>query len=164
MRLGSILLLSGLTLLAGPAALPRAADPAPTPTQLVELLGSSEFSERQDAARSLDALGEKAVEALKAGLTSTDMEVRRRSQELLEKIQGRVESARSVAAKKVQLSYKDKPVTEAVSDFSSKSGIPIELTGDTSKLNGRKITLDTGSVTFWEALDQFCDKAGLQEI
>src|SRR5262249_13831751 len=30
-------------------------------------------------------------------------------------------------------------------------------------LGGRKVTLDTGEGTFWEAFDQFCDKAGLVE-
>src|SRR5262245_8631504 len=110
MRLGALLLLSGL-LLAAPAATFRAADQAeaPNPGRLVERLGSGEFAERQEATRALDALGEPALDALKLGLRSDDMEVRRRCEELIVRIQRRAESARIVAAKRVQLVYKDTP-------------------------------------------------------
>jgi hypothetical protein len=164
MRLGVLLLLSGL--LAGPTALLQAADqaPAPNPTLLIERLGSFEFSERQDAMRLLNALGEPALPALKASLRSDDVELRRRCEELIARIERRLESARAVSPKRVQLTYKDTPLAEAIADFNRKSGYTIELGGDTAKFAGRRITLDTPAVTFWEALDQFCEKAGLIEV
>ena len=39
--------------------------------------------------------------------------------------------------------------------------MPLRLAGDQAKLVARKVTLDTGEVPFWEALDQLCAKAGL---
>ncbi len=166
MRLCVLLLLSALILVA-PLAPLCAADKAdaPNPALLVERLGSSDFAERLDATRALDALGEPAVAALKTGLHSDDMEVRRRCEELLAKIDRRVQSARVLAAKRVQLAYKDTPLSEAVADFSRKTAYTLELAGDQSKLAGRRVTLDTnGAVTFWEALDKFCEAAGVIEI
>jgi len=162
MRLGVHLLLFS-AMLAGPAAL-CAADKAeaPNPTKLVDRLGSLEFAERQEATRALDDLGAQALSALKAGLSSDDMEVRRRCEELLEKIERRIESARTVVAKQIQLSYKDTPLSEAVADFTRKSGYAIEL-GDAARSGARRITLETGTVSFWEALDRFCVAAGLVE-
>jgi hypothetical protein len=64
---------------------------------------------------------------------------------------------------RIRLEYRDTPVTEAVADLAKKTGFQIQLVGDTSKLAGRTITLDTGETTFWQAFDQFCQKAGLVE-
>src|SRR5207244_1000701 len=59
-------------------------------------------------------------------------------------------------------SYKDTPLKDALADFSKKSGYNLTLLeGD--KLKERKVTLETGEVTFWQAFDQFCAKAGLVE-
>ena len=54
-------------------------------------------------------------------------------------------------------------VQEAIEDFKKKSGFNIALADPENKLKGRTITLDTGDATFWQAFDQFCDKAGLKE-
>src|SRR5262249_6200842 len=166
MRLRGLLLLLALTLLAVPAAPLHADDKAaaPTPAQLVERLGSFEFGERQEAMRALDALGEPALAALKAGLRGPDMEVRRRRDELIDKIELRLESARMIQTKRLHLTYKDTPLSEAVADFGRKASCTVELAGDQSRLAGRKVTLDTGMVPFWDALDQFCAKASLVEL
>ena len=52
---------------------------------------------------------------------------------------------------------------EAVEDFKKKSGYNITLHDPEDKLKDRTVTLDTGDVTFWQALGRFCDKAGLKE-
>ncbi len=39
----------------------------------------------------------------------------------------------------------------------------LKLPSDAAKASDRKITLDTGPVPFWQALDQFCAQAGLVE-
>src|SRR5439155_1175321 len=44
-----------------------------------------------------------------------------------------------------------------------KAGFQIQIEGDQTKLAARKITIDTGEVPFWQAVDQFCLKAGLVE-
>src|SRR5439155_3910041 len=73
------------------------------------------------------------------------------------------ENARILAPTKVRLVYKETPVIEAVADIAKKTGFQIQLVGDTSKLADRKVTIDTGETTFWQAFDQFCEKAGLVE-
>jgi hypothetical protein len=71
--------------------------------------------------------------------------------------------ARLLKPHRVHLVYRDTPITEAVADIAKKSGFPLQFEGDRVQLANRKITLDTGEVTFWEALNQFCRVAGLVE-
>lgn len=64
---------------------------------------------------------------------------------------------------RVRLNLKDTPLPEAVADLSKRIGHLIFLDDPKGKLQERRITLDTGDVTFWEALDQLCAKGGLVE-
>ncbi len=66
-----------------------------------------------------------------------------------------------LAPKMVHLVYKDTPLSEAIEDFSKKSGYTLVLRDPDDKMKDTKITIDTGKVTFWSALEQFCAKAGL---
>ncbi len=131
--------------------------------QLISQLGSEQYAEREAAARALDTIGPPAVEALRKAAASDDPEIRRRAQALVGQIEKRSEAARLLAPKRVRLVYQDTPVAQAVKDFAEKTGFAIQLQGDTSKLAGRTVTLDTGETTFWDAFDQFCRKAGLCE-
>jgi hypothetical protein len=131
--------------------------------QLIEQLGSANFGERELASKKLDAIGLPALEALRKAAQGRDAEVRRRAEELVQKIEKRGENARLLEPKRVHLVYKDTPVAEAVADFASKSGYNITLLDPLKKLGERKVTLDTGETSFWEAFDQFCAKAGLVE-
>ena len=131
--------------------------------KLIEQLGGDEFSEREKASAELDAIGAPALEALRKAAKNTDVEVSKRSADLVVKIEKRGETARLLAPKKVHLVYKETPLNEAIADFTKKSGYPINVVDAEGKLKDRKITLDTGEVTFWQAFDQFCEKAGLVE-
>jgi hypothetical protein len=135
----------------------------PTLEQLIQQLGSKKYAEREAAARALDARGTDALPALQAACRSDDLEVRRRAGQIVERIQRRLETGRLLGGKRVRLVYDNTSVAEAVSDFSAKTGVPLQLDGDLLGLSGRKITLDTGEVPFWEAFEQFCHKAGLAE-
>jgi hypothetical protein len=130
---------------------------------LVRQLGSDKYAEREAATASLDALGAIAIEHLKKARHSTDPEVQRRVQHLLTCIQSRVESARLIQPRRIRLVYTNMPLTQVVEDFGRRTGVTINLTGDQQKNEKRMITLDTGDVTFWEAMDQLCQKAGLIE-
>jgi hypothetical protein len=131
---------------------------------LIRQLGSEEFRQRQEASRGLERLGASALPALQqAAQTDADPEICRRAEELVRLISHQVENARLLKPKLVRLVYKDTAVPAAVADFAAKTGFKIELQGDTSRISGRRITLDTGAVSFWEALDQFCRQAGLSE-
>jgi hypothetical protein len=131
--------------------------------RLVAQLGSDRYDDRETACKELDALGVAALEPLRTALGSKDEETRRRAIHVFERIQLRVETARLTKPKMVRLVYTDVPVTQAVQDMARKTGFQIQIEGDQTKLAARKITIDTGEVPFWQAVDQFCLKAGLVE-
>ena len=132
-------------------------------SRLVAQLGSDSFEDREKAEVALDGMGPAALDSLRSAVASKDRETRRRALELIQRIEKRQETEQLVQPKKVHLVFSDTPVTQAVQDIARKTGFTIQIEGDQSKLTGRKITLDTGEVPFWQAIDQFCAKAGLVE-
>ncbi len=81
----------------------------------------------------------------------------------MQRIEKRLETAELTQPKMIRLVFNDTPVTEAVQDIARKTGFPIQIEGDQTKLANRKITLDTGEIPFWQAVDQFCERAGFVE-
>jgi RNA polymerase sigma factor (sigma-70 family) len=130
---------------------------------LIDRLGSNKFAEREKAAQELDRIGLPALDALRRAAQGNDPERRRRAEDLVKKIEEREQAAALLRPKRVHLVYKDTPLPEAVADFQKQSGYELTLSDPAGKLRKRRITLDTGDVTFWQALDQFCGKAGLVE-
>jgi hypothetical protein len=130
---------------------------------LIEQLSSGNYRERIDAFRSLDAIGESALEKLRLATKSADTETAHRAAELVRRIEHRVNSARILAAKLIEVEIVDKPIPEAVREFQSKTGLPVTLTGDTSRLSKRRVTFKSGQVPMWEALAGFCAAAHLSE-
>jgi hypothetical protein len=130
---------------------------------LIQQLGSPRFDEREAATRALDALGPAALEPLRKALPSQDAEVRRRAVQLVRRIEGRLESIRALEPTRLRLVYREKPMSEALTEVASKTGLRFQLEGNLAKLIQRKITLDTGETTLWEALAEFCEAAGLSE-
>lgn len=154
---GLLLVFLALGLAAHLPAQPAEADRI---ARLVEQLGHSDFDRREAARRDLDALGAAALPALRTALRSPDAEVRRRAEELLERIGRRVEANAALTPTHVHLTYKNVPLAEAVADFARKTGYTVRLEGVPP---GRVVTLDTGKVTYWEAFGQFCTAAGVRE-
>jgi outer membrane protein assembly factor BamB len=132
--------------------------------RLVARLGSDLCAEREAATTALGAIGPPAVDALRRAANGPDPEARRRAGALTRAIDRRRETAGLIEPRRLRLHYKDTPLAEAVADIARKSGLTIKLAPDRTRIDGRKITLDTGDVTFWEALDQFCAAAGLVEL
>jgi len=141
---------------------PAKTDPAAV-AKLLDQLGSDRYEDREAAFKALDALGPTALEGLRTAPKGRDEETRRRAVELVLLIERRQESAQLTQPKLVHLVYTDTPVTQAVQDLARKTGFQIQIEGDQTKLANRKITLDTGEIPFWQAVDQFCLKAGLVE-
>jgi hypothetical protein len=83
--------------------------------------------------------------------------------DLVRKIEQRVETGHLLAPTKVKLDFNDIPLSEAVAMLSKQSGYNIALQDPGGKLKDRKITLTTGEMPFWEALDRLCAKAHLTE-
>jgi hypothetical protein len=165
MRLFTAPLCLAVGLLAMAPSLParQAATDKDRVARLVAQLGSRRFTEREDATRALDAVGAAALPALRTALRGPDAEVRRRAAELIGRIELRLESERLLKTKRVRLVYKDTPVTEAVADLARQTGLAVRLDGDPRGLRGRRVTLDTGETTPWDALAKLCAGAGLRE-
>jgi hypothetical protein len=132
--------------------------------KLISQLGSKSKEERQKAAKALDDLGQAALKDLRKAAQGDDADLSRRARAVLAKIENRLEAAALKSATPVHLVCKDLPVTDAVALLAKKSKYKIQIDPKAKdKLAKRKITLDTGNVTFWEALDKLCKKAGLVE-
>jgi hypothetical protein len=158
MRIRTLL---GLLVLGAVGAVVCAAEP--DVARLVGQLGSDSYAEREDAVRLLDAAGGPALPALRKAAQSDEPEVRRRAAGLVRRIERRLENTKLLSASTVRLVFKDTPIPEAVARFSEAVGGDLRLDGDAAKLAGRRITLDTGEVPYWEAFDRFCREAGLVE-
>ena len=130
---------------------------------LIAQLGSMNFKEREAATQALETIGGPALEALHEAALSSDPEVGRRAQGLARAIRKRIETAQFLTPLSLRLVYSDTPVPRAIEEFAKRTKFPIEIAGSTARLANRRITLDTGETTFWEAFDQFCQKAGLVE-
>jgi hypothetical protein len=144
-----------------PKAQEPAADDAARVAGFVEQLGSDKFDEREKATKELDKIGAPALDALRKAARGDDPERKRRAQDLIKKIEGRDLEARLLAPKRVHLVFKDTPLPEAIAEFEKQSGYRLTLADRQGKLQARKITLDTGDATFWQAFDQFCQSANL---
>ncbi|HEY8504619.1 MAG TPA: hypothetical protein VIL46_08555, partial [Gemmataceae bacterium] len=59
--------------------------------------------------------------------------------------------------------YQNVPLSEAVEDLAKKTGLPVRLDPAQVPNPSRPVTLDTGEVPLWEALERFCAAAGLRE-
>ncbi len=159
------LLLAALVLGTAAGVVPAAKD-KPTRDEVARLiarLGSKKYTERQAAARALDALGAVALPDLTRAAASPDAEIRRQAKTLVKKISKRLETEQLLAATRVHFVWKDTPVTTAVAELAKKTGFRIEVEAVTPRLAARKITLDTGETTFWQAFDQLCQKGQLKE-
>ena len=106
------------------------------------------------------ALGQLAQ--LKRRLQTGDLELKRRAGELVHQIEERAFQADMLHPKRLRLNVADRPIAEAVAELAKVSGYALQADGNLMTLS-KKITLDTGEVTFWEAFDKLCTRAGLIE-
>jgi hypothetical protein len=147
-----------------PAAEPGAKPPeAVRVARLIAHLGSNQASERDAASRELATLGPAALDGLRRAAESEDPEVRRRARQMLQKAEQCLLNERLLKPRSVRLVYQDVPVTAAVADLARKTGLRLQIIGDAAPLAQRRLTLDTGETTLWDALAQFCRKAGLAD-
>lgn len=142
--------------------------PTSTPTEakiklLVEQLSSNDARKREDAAKELDSIGMPALEALRKATKSEDAEVARLAKGLVGKLETKLANQRLLEPTWVELKLKDATVSDAVAELAKQSGVPISVAGLTKERLVRKITLDTGKVPFWTALDKLCEVAQIRE-
>jgi hypothetical protein len=127
----------------------------PAIERLVEQLTDLDYHKRDEAARKLEALGEKALPALRAAKKHKDPEVRRRAADLLEPI----ESATVLAPKRVTLTLEKKTAAEALQAIGKQTGYTVELMAG-GKAEGQ-YSFRWKDVPFWQAVDDVCRAAGL---
>jgi hypothetical protein len=131
--------------------------------RLVGRLASSDFRERESASRELERLGPAAVAPLREAARTGDAETRRRAGTLVDQIERRQAVSRVLAPTYVSLNFDRVPLGPAVADLSQRTGMPISLHGDASSLEGRTVSLVAEKVTAWQAVQLFCNCAGLHE-
>jgi hypothetical protein len=137
---------------------------APHLEALVKQLGASRYTDREKAQRELEKIGVPALDLLRKAAASEDAEVNRRARELVHKIETAVLTARLLSPTRVNLSLKDSPVLAALAELERQSGYQIYLAGKRAAVEKRTVSLVTGEITFWEALDALCRKAHLVEV
>jgi hypothetical protein len=161
MRVGLVLpVLLGVAVLAAPPA--PAADDSPV-ARLIDRLGSQDFAAREEAGRDLEALGPAVLEPLHRAARGDDPEVRRRAADLVRRLEARALGEKVLAPTRVRLTYRDVPLRAALEDLQRRTGLRMTLNDPENRLADRRVTLDTGDATLWEAFDAFCRKAGLAE-
>lgn len=133
--------------------------------QLIDQLGHPNYRTRQQASQRLDALGTLALPALTVACQHANPEVARRAADLVLTIQYRAEQQALLKPRLVHLKLHDATIPEAIAELARQSGYRVALAEDVaSQLAGQTITLDTGRVSFWEAVDGLCRKADLTEL
>ncbi len=150
-----------------PLASAQSTDPPPVTDgkfidALIGQLSSSKFQERTTAEKQLDTIGAPALGQLKKAMQTGDLELKRRAGNLVRKIEEREFQADMLRPKRLRLNVADRPIAEAVAELAKVSGYALQADGNLMTLS-KKITLDTGEMTFWEAFDKLCTRAGLIE-
>jgi hypothetical protein len=155
--------LLALTVLVLASTISWAQSPSSKADDSIRRLGSGRYQDRERAYRELEASGDDAHEALKKAAQSSDPEVRKRAEDLLNKIEERQAQAKLLAPKMLRLNVSDMPILDAVAELTKISSYPIQFQGDRTVVADRKVTIDTGETTFWKAFDALCAKGNLIE-
>src|SRR5260370_11911151 len=108
--------------------------------ELVQQLGSSKFTERENARRELEGIGAPALEALKKAAKSQDLETSRRAGEIVRLLEEKSNNAKILAPPRVRLNLQDTPVLDAVKELQKQSQYPIQIQGDPNVLAKRNVT------------------------
>lgn len=126
-------------------------------------LSNTRYSVRELGARELIRIGEPALGTLQAALSSPDMEVRQRVEAIIKTINFRKRNSELIKAPTLRLNYVNKPLGDALADVSRQAKMAFDLDPKSNKNPKELITLDTGDVPYWQAIEKFLAVAGLVE-
>jgi hypothetical protein len=130
-------------------------------SQWLRELGDKRFEVREAAATALVEVGPPALEGLRKASGTADLEVRRRAESLIT----RIEQTTALAPTVIALTLRDTPIPEAVAALARQSRLKLELIPQQGpareQLEKKKLTLELEGVPLWEALDRLCAAAGL---
>jgi hypothetical protein len=130
--------------------------PAPAIEDLIDQLGDRLFRVREAAGKALENLGPAALPALRKGQAHADPEVRRRLDSLIPTL----EKMAALQPRRVSLRLAHRPLREVLAEIARQTGYKVNLLegGDQEK---QLHTFLFDRLTFWEALDQVCEKGNV---
>ncbi len=131
--------------------------------QAVQNLSHPKFAEREAADKKLRQIGADALPALKDQLEKRDLEAQARARRIIAAIDEQSIGARLLAAPRIRLQFDNITVVDAIKTVNTQTGFQFTLNDPTRAIDKRRITLDTGEVPLWEALEQFFKASGLTE-
>lgn len=134
--------------------------PVQSPGGLIRQLGSGRYVEREEAARSLEAIGREALPALYEARQDDDPEIRARAVALAESIQKRS----LVEPMMVRLDAEDRPLAEVVGRLNEQTGMSVQLYPENAEVwQGVRVTVrEEEPVPFWTAMDRLTEASGTQ--
>jgi hypothetical protein len=126
----------------------------PRAVKLIEQLGDDDYRQRDAAHKALEAMGAKAISALRKAKDHSDPEICRRVAVLLPML----EHAAMVAPKRVTMNLSKKPLKQILDELTKQTGYKIQSWGGDDK---KVYDLKCDNVPFWEAFDRLSQAAGL---
>jgi hypothetical protein len=142
------------------ASAPAVSAQTPRPAALVGQLGDPHFQTREAAGKRLIDLGEPALPALEAGLSSDVPEIARRCEDLIPAVKQKIDADLILTPTLVDLPAGEQTVQKVFDDLLKQTRYQIRVEGDHAVLSA-KLKLTGGRVTFWEAVQSVCTAAKL---
>ncbi|MCH8923286.1 MAG: hypothetical protein IIA67_09090 [Planctomycetes bacterium] len=144
--------------LAGAADTSRGQEPDENPrvARLIKRLGSPSFVQRRRAGAELARLGEAGRRQLEKAAESDDPEVRLRADRLLKKLKLREMWSASI----VQVEADEQPASAVIRSVAGQSGNLLDVGEQFRIFNDKKITLDYRQGSFWQVIDDVCQRSG----
>jgi hypothetical protein len=132
--------------------------------QLIEKLGSPEFTEREESTKRLAEIGAPALDALREACKSENPETARRAQEVLRKLEQKLANEKMLAPTLVELDERDAALDVLLAALSKQGKCEVVLGGlKPEELAQQKVTVSTnGKVPLWTAVLKVCEAADLQ--
>ncbi len=130
---------------------------APDPAALLERLGTARKAE-QEAAKTLEGLGAKALPALRAARKSKDPDVRSRARVMIRTIEGSL----LTKASPVRLAFENATPGDVARSLSREVGFDVGIGAQGPDPGALRITIhEPRPIPFWDAIDRICEAAPL---
>ncbi len=137
---------------------------ADDPRTLASRLAHPNYHDRETATKQLIAVGVPALPALEEVRRSGSPEAVRRATTVLFAIRSAEDSRQAVAAKSVSLNFQGKPLSVAVAELRHRTGVNLVLDPKAVADPTRTVSVKTGDLPPWQAVEAFRAAAGLCEV
>jgi len=131
---------------------------------LASRLAHPNYPDRESATNQLIAVGVPALPALEEVRRSGSPEAVRRATTALFAIRSAEDSRQAVAVKSVSLNFQGKPLAAAVAELRHRTGVNLALDPKAVADPTRTVSVKTGDLPPWQAVEAFRSAAGLCEV